>query len=152
MWETMYNANGIGLAAPQVGKSLRLFLVDTLQMDEDGAEETKGMKEVFINPVILSEEGEEKPYEEGCLSIPDVRGDVYRKEIVRIKYLDADFNEKEKTLTGMNARVVQHEYDHIDGKLFTELLPPLRKRLIKRKLESIRKGKISSDYRMRFAS
>ena len=151
MWDTMYNAKGIGLAAPQIGKSLRLFLVDTVQLEEDD-KELEGVKMALINPTILEESGEEKSYEEGCLSIPDIRGDVYRKPSIRIEYYDEEFVKHEKNFSGINARVIQHEYDHIEGKLFTEKLQPLRKRLIKRKLESIRKGKVSSDYRMRFAT
>lgn len=150
MWETMYNAKGIGLAAPQIGKSIRLFLVDTIQL-EDEEKELKGIKQVLINPLILDERGEEEPYEEGCLSIPDLRGDVMRKPEIDIQYLDQNFQEHKATFNGINARVIQHEYDHVEGKLFTEQLQPLKKRLIKRKLESIRKGKISTDYRMRFA-
>lgn len=149
MWETMYNAKGIGLAAPQIGKSIRLFLVDTVQM-EDEENDIQGIKQVFINAQILEERGEEASYEEGCLSIPDVRGDVDRLNTVVIKYMDENFEEHEKTFDGMAARVIQHEYDHIDGKLFTEKLLPLKRRLIKRKLEHIKKGKVRSDYRMRF--
>jgi len=149
MWETMYNAKGIGLAAPQIGKAIRLFLVDTKQM-EDEDNDIMGIKQVFINAQIIEESGKEASYEEGCLSIPDVRGDVDRLNTIVIKYLDENFVEHEKTFDGMAARVIQHEYDHIDGKLFTEKLLPLKRRLIKRKLENIKKGKIRSDYRMRF--
>ena len=152
MWDTMYNAKGIGLAAPQIGKSLRLFLVDTIQIEDDEKKEFEGVKMALINPTILEEEGEEEPYEEGCLSIPDIRGEVYRQPTIRIEYFDEEFTKNVKTFTGINARVIQHEYDHIEGKLFTEKLKPLRKRLIKRKLESIKKGKINSNYRMRFAT
>ncbi len=151
MWDTMYNAKGIGLAAPQIGKSLRLFLVDTIQLEDD-EQELKGVKMALINPKILEESGEEESYEEGCLSIPDIRGDVYRQPTIRIEFYDEEFSKHEETFSGINARVIQHEYDHIEGKLFTEKLKPLRKRLIKRKLESIKKGKVSSDYRMRFAT
>lgn len=150
MWETMYNAKGIGLAAPQIGKSLRIFLVDTKQV-EDEESDLEGIKEVFINAEMIEENGEEKPYEEGCLSIPDIRGDVIRPSKIVIKYLDKNFKAVEKSFDGINARVIQHEYDHIEGKLFTERLQPLRKRLIKRKLENIRKGNIAVDYRMKFA-
>ncbi len=149
MWETMYNAKGIGLAAPQIGKSIRLFLIDTEQLENE-EEEIEGRKMVFINPEVLEETGNEKSYEEGCLSIPDIRGDVTRKELVTIKFMDQDFVEHTETFDGFNARVIQHEYDHIEGKLFTEMLQPLRKRLVKRKLAAIRNGKISTDYRMRF--
>ncbi|NNE27381.1 MAG: peptide deformylase [Saprospiraceae bacterium] len=150
MWETMYNAKGIGLAAPQIGKSLRLFLVDTKQIEDD-EKEFEGIKRAFINAQIIKEEGNEESFEEGCLSIPDIRGDVNRPSIVHIKYMDEAFNEHEEVFEGINARVIQHEYDHIEGKLFTEKLLPLRKRLIKRKLENIKKGKVHVDYRMRFA-
>ena len=150
MWETMYNAKGIGLAAPQIGKSIRLFLVDTVQMEEDD-KEIKGIKKIFINPEIIDEYGEEKSYEEGCLSIPDIRGDVKRLSEVTIVYYDENFNKYEESYKGINARVIQHEYDHVEGKLFTEMLPPLRKQLVKRKLENIKKGKVRVDYRMRFA-
>lgn len=149
MWETMYNAKGIGLAAPQIGKSIRLFLIDTDQLEKED-EEIQGRKIVFINPEILEETGNEKSYEEGCLSIPDIRGDISRKEQITIKYQDEHFVEHTESFDGFNARVIQHEYDHIEGKLFTELLQPLRKRLVKRKLAAIRNGKISTDYRMRF--
>lgn len=150
MWETMYNAHGVGLAAPQIGRSIRLFVVDTKQLEKED-KDIEGIKQVFINAEILEEEGDHWDYEEGCLSIPEIRGDVSRQEEIHIRYLDENFEEHEKTFSGINARVIQHEYDHIDGILFTELLKPLRKRRIKRKLEDIRKGKISPDYRMKFA-
>ena len=151
MFETMYNASGVGLAAPQIGKSLRLFIIDGAPLLEDDEDEKdKEFKKVFINPEILEEEGDEWSFEEGCLSIPDIRGDVNRPSIVHIKYLDENFEPHEESFEGINARVIQHEYDHIEGKLFTEKLQPLKKRLIKRKLENIRKGNISTDYRMRF--
>lgn len=150
MWETMYNAHGVGLAAPQIGRSIRLFVVDTKQLEKED-KDIEGIKQVFINAEILEEEGDHWDYEEGCLSIPEIRGDVSRQEEIHIRYLDENFEEHEKTYSGINARVIQHEYDHIDGILFTELLKPLRKRRIKRKLEDIRKGKISPDYRMKFA-
>ena len=149
MWETMYNAKGVGLAAPQIGKSLRLFIVDTVQMQEEG-EEDLGIKKVFINAEKIEEEGEKWAYEEGCLSIPDLRADVERPEVLRIKYFNEDLEELEETFDGLNARVIQHEYDHIDGILFTEHLKPLKKRMIKRKLESIRKGQTTANYAMRF--
>ena len=148
MWETMYNANGIGLAGPQIGKSLRIFLIDTNLVKEEGDE--SGVKQVFINAQILEESGEEGSYEEGCLSIPDVRGDVDRLNTIVIEYFDENFEKHTKTFDGIEARVIQHEYDHIEGKLFTEKLQPLKKRLIKRKLENIKKGKVKCDYRMRF--
>lgn len=149
MWETMYHAKGIGLAASQVGLPLRLFVVDTVQIMEEG-EEDQGIKQVFINPEKVEEAGDPWIYEEGCLSIPDIRGDVERPPQMRIRYMDEKFNPKEEVLTGLNARVAQHEFDHTQGVLFTELLKPLKKRMIKRKLENIRKGKIEVDYRMKF--
>ena len=150
MWETMYNAQGVGLAAPQIGKGIRLFLVDTVQTMEEG-KEADGIKQVFINAEKIEETGKEWAYEEGCLSIPDIRGDVKRPPVLTIRYLDENFEEHTTTFDGINARVIQHEYDHIDGLLFTEKLKPIRKRLIKRKLENIKKGKIHSEYRMKFA-
>jgi len=148
MWETMYNAKGIGLAAPQIGLSIRLFLVDTTQLEmEDGKE---GIKKVLINAEIIEEAGDDWGYEEGCLSIPSVTGMVDRPEQVTIKYQDETFQEHEETFAGMNARVIQHEYDHIDGILFTEFLKPLKKRLIKRKLEQIKKGQADAHYKMKY--
>lgn len=149
MWETMYHANGVGLAAPQIGKAIRLFVVDTVQMMEEG-KEADGLKKVFINAEKIEESGEEWAYEEGCLSIPDVRGDVERPQNIRLRWVDENFVEHEATFSGLNARVIQHEYDHTDGKLFTEYLKPIKKRLIQRKLENIKKGKVSADYRMKF--
>jgi peptide deformylase len=150
MWETMYHAQGVGLAAPQIGKSIRLFVVDTIQMMEKG-KEAEGVKKVFINAQKVEESGKPWAYEEGCLSIPDIRGDVERLPQLRIRYQDEHFEEHEEVFSGLNARVIQHEYDHIDGILFTELLKPLRKRRIKRKLENIKKGMASADYKMKFA-
>jgi len=156
MWETMYNAHGVGLAAPQVGRSIRIFIVDAspFAKDEDQSPEQqevlKSFKKAFINPVIIEETGEEWAFNEGCLSIPDVREDVYRRENVTIKYLDEDFNEHTETYNGLAARVIQHEYDHIEGVLFTDKLSSLKKRIIKGKLNNISKGKINAEYRMRF--
>lgn len=150
MWETMYHAQGVGLAAPQIGRAIRLFLVDTVQMQEDG-ELDKGIKKVFINAQKVDEGGNAWDYEEGCLSIPEVRGEVSRPEQIRIKYLDENFEAHDEIYTGINARVIQHEYDHIDGILFTEYLKPLKRRLVRRKLENIKKGKISPNYKMKFA-
>ncbi len=149
MWETMYNAQGVGLAAPQIGKPIRLFLIDTVQIEED-EEDFKGIKEVFINAKIVSESGDFWAYEEGCLSIPQIRGDVERQDSITIEYQNAAFEKHSKTFTGINARVIQHEYDHIEGKLFIEQLKPLKKRRIKRKLENIKKGDIKVNYRMKF--
>ena len=150
MWETMYNAKGVGLAGPQVGVANRIFLIDTLQLKNEENED--GIKQVFLNAKILSEEGEPWVYEEGCLSIPKLVGDVERQELVTIKYEDETFKEHTMTFSGMNARVIQHEYDHIEGILFTERLKPLKRRLIARKLEQIKKGNIELDYRMKFKS
>lgn len=147
MWETMYNAKGIGLAAPQIGRSIRLFLVDTIQLKDP---EQEGFKKVFINAEIVEETGEKWAYEEGCLSIPKLTGDVERPETVTIRYHDEHFVEHTDTYDGMNARVIQHEYDHIDGILFTEKLKPLKRRLINRKLDAIRKGNVDVSYKMRF--
>lgn len=150
MWETMYNAKGVGLAAPQIGKSIRLFIVDTEQIEDDD-EMFEPIKQVFINASIIEETGSIKSYEEGCLSIPDIRGDVSRNSIIKIEYQDENFETHIKEFDSYTARVIQHEYDHIEGVLFTEKLQPLKKRLIKRRLENIRKGNISTNYRMRFA-
>lgn len=150
MWETMYQADGVGLAAPQIGRSIRLFVIDTIQvMEEDKKDD--GIKQVFINARKLSEEGPVWNYEEGCLSIPDVRGDVERPPVLRLQYQDENFETHEKTFSGVNARVIQHEYDHIEGVLFVEKLKPIKKRLVQRKLENIKKGKVSVDYKMKFA-
>ena len=151
MWETMYHADGVGLAAPQVGLPIRLFVIDTLQLDrEDNKDREPGFKKVFLNAQMLEESGDPWAYEEGCLSIPRIRGDVERPQVLRLRYQDETFQEFEETFTGINARVIQHEYDHIQGVLFTERLKPLKKRLIQRKLDDIRAGKIATDYKMRF--
>ena len=156
MKETMYNASGVGLAAPQIGKAIRLFLIDASPFAEDDnlSEEErtvlKSFNRVFINPKILEEEGEEWIFNEGCLSIPDVREDVSRQPKITIEYQDENFTVHKETLEGLAARVFQHEYDHIEGILFTDKLSTLKKRIIKKKLENISKGKISADYRMRF--
>ncbi|MCH2033011.1 MAG: peptide deformylase [Tenacibaculum sp.] len=156
MKETMYNASGVGLAAPQIGKDIRLFVIDAspFAADEDLSDEDRkvleGFNRVFINAKILEEEGEEWVFNEGCLSIPDVREDVWRKPTITIEYQDENFETKTEVLSGLAARVFQHEYDHIEGVLFTDKLSSLKKRLIKKKLENISKGKIRSDYRMRF--
>lgn len=149
MFETMYEARGIGLAAPQIGKSLRLFVVDGSPLEEDEAE-LKTFKKVFVNPLIIEETGQFWSMEEGCLSIPGIRENVGRKENLRIRYYDLDWQEKEETYSGMAARIIQHEYDHIEGKLFIDYLSPLKKRLIKGKLANISKGITDADYKMRF--
>ncbi len=156
MWETMYNAYGVGLAAPQIGLPVRLFMIDTSpfaedeELDEEERKQLQGLKKVFINPVILEEKGDEWAFNEGCLSIPDIREDVFRKPEISIVYYDEDFNKHTESYTGLAARVIQHEYDHIEGILFTDKLSSLKKRLIKGKLANISKGKISVEYRMRF--
>ncbi|UII75203.1 peptide deformylase [Flagellimonas sp. HMM57] len=158
MWETMYNARGVGLAAPQIGLPIRLFLVDTTPFSDDedlSAEEQKaldGFKKVFINAKIEEETGDEWDFNEGCLSIPDIREDVKRKPKIRISYLDENFKVHTETYDGLLARVIQHEYDHIEGILFTDKLSSLKKRLLKSRLDKISKGKISIEYRMRFPS
>lgn len=149
MWETMYNAEGVGLAAPQIGLSIRLFLVDTEQVKREEGE-PEGIKRVFINAHKVEESGKPWPYEEGCLSIPDVRGDVERPAQLRLRYLDEHFQPHEEVFTGFNARVIQHEYDHIDGVLFTEHLKPIKRRLVRRKLDNIKKGKVDVEYKMKF--
>ncbi|MDO6738438.1 peptide deformylase [Wenyingzhuangia sp. 2_MG-2023] len=156
MWETMENANGVGLAAPQIGKSIRLFIVDATPFAEDEdleAEEREVLatfRKVFINPKIVSEEGDEWAFEEGCLSIPDVREDVWRNETIHVTYQDESFKTHKATLNGLAARVFQHEYDHIEGVLFTDKISSLKKRLLKRKLANISIGKVGADYRMRY--
>ena len=156
LWETMYAASGVGLAAPQVGVSLRIFVIDASPFSEDdelSSEEQKVLadfKKVFINPTILSETGDTWPFNEGCLSIPNIREDVMRPDQLQIYYLDADFKERKETYSGLAARVIQHEYDHIEGVLFTDKLSALKKRLLKGKLSQIAKGKVDVDYVMRF--
>ncbi|MAO70931.1 MAG: peptide deformylase [Flavobacteriales bacterium] len=149
MWQTMYESSGVGLAAPQINKDIRIFLIDTKPFMQEGKEENS-IKKVFINPTILEEDGEEWNFNEGCLSIPDIREEVKRKSIITINYQDENFEWYTDTFTGINARVIQHEYDHIEGKLFIDYLSPLRKRMIKRKLENISKGNIEVGYRMKF--
>ncbi|MBS9766097.1 MAG: peptide deformylase [Flavobacteriaceae bacterium] len=156
MKETMANAYGVGLAAPQIDLPIRLFVIDASPFAEDPdldveeQEFLKTFKRVFINATILEEEGEEWAFNEGCLSIPGVREDVLRKERVTIEYYDENFEKHTETLEGLSARVVQHEYDHIEGVLFTDKLSSLKKRLLKKKLENISKGKIKQEYRMKF--
>jgi peptide deformylase len=146
MFETMHNANGIGLAAPQIGKSIRLFVVDGTIMDDEPA--MADFKKVFINPVILEENGLPWEYEEGCLSIPNIREKISRLEKLRVRYFDQDWNPLEEEYDGLKARVIQHEYDHIEGKMFVDYLTPLRKRLLKGKLADISKGKVETEYRI----
>ena len=149
MWETMYAAKGVGLAAPQIGKKIRLFIVDTAQvLDEDEESEETGIKQIFINAQKVEEEGELWAYEEGCLSIPNIRADVSRKEKLTIEYYDEKFVKHVQTFEG-NARVVQHEYDHVDGVLFIEYLKPLKRKMLKRKFDYIKKGFAEADYRLK---
>ena len=149
MWQTMYVASGVGLAAPQVGMSIRLFVVDTVKLQEKRKTDFKGIKKVFINPTILEETGEEWKYEEGCLSIPGIREDVFREPVVKIHYFDEHFNEFTETFDDINARVIQHEYDHIEGVLFTDKLKPLKRKLLLPKLTKISRGEVDVDYRVR---
>lgn len=156
MRETMENAQGVGLAAPQINKAIRLFIVDTRPFAEDDelSDEERnllaGFNKVFINAQITNEEGDEWSFNEGCLSIPNIREDVKRKDTITIEYLDENFKPHKETLNGLAARVVQHEYDHIEGILFTDKLSSLKKKLVKKKLEKISKGKVKVDYRMKF--
>lgn len=152
MFETMYNAHGVGLAAPQIGKSIRLFVVDASPFadGEDGDPNCADFKRVFINPIIYEEEGEEWGFEEGCLSIPNIREEVFRKPIVRIEYYDENWDLYEEELDGFAARVVQHEYDHIEGTLFIEHIIPFRRTLLKGKLSDITHGDVDVAYRMKF--
>lgn len=151
MFETMYAANGVGLAAPQIGKAIRLFIVDSEQLEEDEKNKIgKKIKQVFINAKIVEESGEEWSYVEGCLSIPKIREEISRQPEIRIKYYDREFNLKEETFDGVTARIIQHEYDHIEGILFTDKLKPLKKKLLKSKLNDISKGVVDVDYKMRF--
>jgi len=151
MFETMHSANGVGLAAPQVGKAIRLFLVDSAHFLADSEDiEEEGITQVFINAEILEEKGEYWDYNEGCLSIPGIREDVSRQDTITIKYLDENFEEHTETFTSITARVIQHEYDHIDGILFTDHLKPIKKKLLKKKLNNISKGIVDIDYKMKF--
>lgn len=156
MFETMESAKGVGLAAPQVNKGIRLFVVDSTKMYDENekkegqAADKQGIREVFINARKIEEKGEEWEYEEGCLSIPGIREDVARKGNIRIRYLDQHFKEHEKQFTGLTARVIQHEYDHIEGKLFIDHLKPLKRSLLKGKLDKISKGITDVNYKMKF--
>lgn len=156
MYETMYNAYGVGLAAPQVGLPVRIFVIDTKPFGEDedlSAEEQnqlKSFRRTFINAQMIKEEGEEWGFNEGCLSIPEVREDVYRNEKITIEYYDEDFNKHTDVFDGLIARVIQHEYDHTEGILFTDKISSLKKQLIKKKLQNIMDGKARPDYKMRF--
>ena len=149
MWQTMYHSHGVGLASPQINKSIRMFLIDTMPFMDEGKED-QSIKKIFINPTIVEESGEDWLFNEGCLSIPEVREDIIRKSNIRIKYQDESFNWYTDNFSGITARVIQHEYDHIEGVLFTDKISPLRKRMIKSKLENISKGNIDVSYRMTF--
>ena len=157
MRETMYNSNGVGLAAPQINKSVRIFTIDSEQIfanDEDGDTDEypdkPGFKGTFINPHVVTLDGEPWKYNEGCLSIPKIREDILREESVTLSYVDENFLPHTKTFNGITARVILHEYDHLEGKLFIDYIKPLKRTLIKRKLDDITKGKIKVDYRMVF--
>lgn len=159
MWETMYASNGVGLAAPQINKSLRIFVVDSAQIfnnmdeqerEEEGYPDAPGIKQVFINAHIVEELGDDWAYNEGCLSIPKIREDVNRAEEVTLEYLDQHFKKHVKTFSGVTGRIILHEYDHIDGKLFIDHISPLKRKLLKRKLDDIVKGNVRVDYKMSF--
>lgn len=159
MWETMYASNGVGLAAPQINRDIRLFVIDSAQifanMDEEEKAETAypdapGLKQVFINAHIVEEHGDDWAYNEGCLSIPKIREDIYRAEEVTLSYVDENFQQHTKTFSGITARVILHEYDHIEGKLFIDHVSLLKRKLLKRKLDDITRGAIKVDYKMMF--
>lgn len=157
MWETMYASSGVGLAAPQVNREIRLFIVDTVQMFNNMDEEDKaeypgdpGVKAVFINARIRELDGEDWSYNEGCLSIPKIREDIFRQEKVTLEYRDEEFKPRVDTFTGLSARVILHEFDHIEGRLFIDHISTLKRKLIKGKLNDISKGKVSVDYKMLF--
>ncbi len=146
MFDTMYNSDGVGLAAPQVGQAVRVFVIDS---DIDDEDELPGIKKAFINPEIVEKSGDEWVMNEGCLSLPEIREDVLRPETVKIKYFDEDFNEYVETYSGFTSRVIQHEYDHLEGVMFVDYLNPLRKRILKSKLSAISKGKVIPKYRIK---
>lgn len=156
MFETMEKAHGVGLAAPQIGKSIRLFIVDARpfaedkDLSEEERKELSSFRKVFINPIITEESGDEWGFEEGCLSIPNIREEVFRNETIEIEYYNEKWELLTETYDGIAARVIQHEYDHIEGILFTDYLSPLKKRFLKKKLTNISKGNTSVDYRMKF--
>ncbi len=156
MWETMYYSNGVGLAAPQINRPIRLFVVDSAQVfankdeDDDDYPDAPGIKQVFINAHIAELDGEMWTYNEGCLSIPKVREDVKRQELVTLEYMDENFQPQRKTFHGITARIILHEYDHIEGKLFIDHLSPLKRKLLRGKLDDISKGKVRVDYKMMY--
>ena len=154
MWETMYESNGVGLAAPQINKNIRLFVVDSAQIftnaepEDETYPDAPGIKQVFINAQIIELSGKEWVYNEGCLSIPKIREDVTRHETVKMRFVDENLVEHTQTFTGMTARVILHEYDHIEGKLFIDYIKPLRRKMLQGKLNDINKGKVRVDYKM----
>ena|SRR5437868_2100587 len=159
MWETMYASNGVGLAAPQINRDIRLFVIDSAQifanMDEQERSENSypdapGIKQVFINAHVVEEHGDDWPYNEGCLSIPRIREDIYRAEELTLRYQDENFRQHTRTFNGVTGRIILHEYDHIDGKLFIDYVSPLKRKLMKRKLDDISKGNVKVDYKMTF--
>ena len=156
MFETMYNASGVGIAAPQIGQSIRLFIVDTTPFSEDDSlsdnerNQLKSFKKIFINPEIIEESGDDWSFDEGCLSIPNIRESVLRQPEIKIQYFDENFNKHVKSFNGLLARVIQHEYDHVEGVLFTDKLSSFKKQLLKKKLLKISSGKLSFDYEMEF--
>ena len=150
MFETMNAAHGIGLAAPQIGKSVRLFVVDGTSVEDEP--ELAGFKKTFVNAEIIDQQGEEWPFEEGCLSIPNIREEIFRKQKLWIRYYDENWNQHEEEYSGMKARIIQHEYDHIEGKLFIDYLTPLKKRMLKGKLSDISKGDVETEYRISAAA
>ncbi len=149
LYETMYNAGGVGLAAPQIGMGIRLFVTDGKPMEEE--DEPMDFKKVFVNPTVLGENGTPWAFEEGCLSIPGIRADVNRPEKVKIHYFDEHWNEFTEEYSGMAARIIQHEYDHLQGTLFVDRISAMKKRLIQSKLADISRGRAKADYRLRFA-
>ena len=158
MWETMYASNGVGLAAPQINRDIRLFVMDSKQIfenldaeDEGRYPDNPGIKQIFINPHVVEFKGDEWSYNEGCLSIPKIREDVYRTQEVTIEYMDENFESHTKTFDGVTGRIIQHEYDHIEGKLFIDYMKPLKRKLLKGKLDDISKGKVRVDYKMMFS-
>ena len=158
MWETMYYSNGVGLAAPQINRDIRLFVIDSTQVFENLEDDEKGQypdepgcKQVFINAQIQKLNGKEWAYNEGCLSIPKIREDVYRNEEVTLSFLDENFEPHVKTYNGITARIILHEYDHIEGKLFIDYMKPLKRKLLKGKLDDISRGKVQVDYKMMFS-
>lgn len=151
MKETMTSASGVGLAAPQIAQTIRLFIIDSsIMLEDDEDSDEKGIKETFINANIIEEKGEEWVFEEGCLSIPEIRENITRKSIVKVEYYNEKWEKQVKEYSGITARIIQHEYDHIQGILFTDHLKPLKKRLLKKRLNKITLGKISPAYKMKF--